>query len=115
MQPSSPLTKPARWPRFDTHVAVALRFPAQDNGLPTEESLNKLREVEDRVAAAMGQDGEVVAHETSGGIRTLHAYVDGATSVADTVATGVASSGDLTGATKVTYDPAFDGVAHLRP
>jgi hypothetical protein len=37
------------------------------------------------VAAAMGQDGEVVAHETSGGIRTLHAYVDGATSVADTV------------------------------
>jgi hypothetical protein len=68
-----------------------------------------------RVAATMGQDGEVVAHQTSGGIRTLHAYVDGATSAADTVATGIASSGDLTGTTKVTYDPAFDGVAHLRP
>ncbi len=104
--------KPARWPRFDTHVAVTLSYPAQDNGLPTDESLTQLRDIEDRIVPALGADGDLVAHETSDGKRTLHIYVDGATGAA----TAVESGGDppLKVSTKVTYDPAFEGVAHLR-
>jgi hypothetical protein len=104
----------ARWPRFDTHVGVVLPFAARPNGLPTDESLTQLREVEDRVIEAVGTDGEVVGHETTGGTRQLHVYVDGTTAAADAV-TRVATAGPFRARTKVTYDPEFATVAHLSP
>jgi len=106
--------KPARWPRLDTHVAVTLRFAARDNGLPTEESLEELRDIEDRIIDAVGRDGEVVAHETSGGVRTIHVYVDGATGAGNAAVAGTAAAGSLRPTTKVTYDPSFSRVGHLR-
>ncbi len=105
--------KAARWPRFDTHVAVTLRFAAQENGLPTDESLAQLRDVEDRIADALCADGEVVAHQTSAGTRTLHVYVDGWTTAADTVIK-VVTVGPLRTTIKATYDPGLDRVGHLR-
>jgi hypothetical protein len=104
----------ARWPRFDTHVAVTMSFAKRDNGLPTDESLTQLREVEDRVEAAVGGDGVLVGHETCDGSRTIHVYVDGATRASDAVV-GAARSGPLTAKTDITYDPALDRVRHLRP
>jgi hypothetical protein len=105
--------KPARFPRYDTHVAVILDYPAQDNGYPTDEALTRLREVEDGIVDSIGEDGSVLAHETCDGIRTLHIYVDGGTSAAETVAS-VARSGPLPVRVQAAYDPKLDGVSHLR-
>jgi hypothetical protein len=105
--------KGARWPRFDTHVAVKMGFPARENGLPTEESLALLRRHEDSIAAAVGDDGEVVAHETCEGVRTLHVYVDGTTDAA-WVAAETARSGPYDGRAEINYDPRFARVDHLR-
>jgi hypothetical protein len=104
----------ARWPRFDTHVAATAKFPAQNTGLPTDGSLTRLRDLEDRIEAALGADGVVIGHETCAGVRTIHVYVDGVTQAADAVA-GAARSGPLGAKTGVTYDPAFERVRHLRP
>lgn len=104
----------ARWPRFDTHVGVTTSFDKRDNGLPTEESLARLRELEDRIDAVLGRDGITVAHETCAGSRTIHVYVDGATRASDAV-TDAARSGPLSVKTDVTYDPALERVRHLRP
>ena len=105
--------KAARWPRFDTHVAVSTGYPAGESGLPDGETLARLRDHEDAVAAAVGGDGEIVAHETCEGVRTLHVYVDGGTPAAE-AATAVARSGPYDGAAEVTYDPRYELVAHLR-
>jgi hypothetical protein len=104
----------ARWPRFDTYIGITSSFAKRDNGLPTDESLDLLRELEDRVEAVLGGDGVVVGHETCDGSRTIHVYVDGATQASGAV-TGAAGSGPLTVRTDVTYDPALDRVRHLRP
>jgi hypothetical protein len=105
--------KGARWPRFDTHIAVKVGFPARENGLPTEESLALLRHHEDAIAAAVGGDGEVVAHETCEGVRTLHVYVDGTTDAA-MVAAETARNGPYDGRAEINYDPRFARVDHLR-
>jgi hypothetical protein len=103
----------ARWPRFDTHIAVTAKFPARDNGFPTEESLDLLREMEDRVETVLSGDGVVVGHETCDGSRTIHVYVDGATQASDAVADAV-RSGPLRAKADVTYDPGFERLSHLR-
>jgi hypothetical protein len=105
--------KGARWPRFDTHVAVKVGFPARENGLPIEEALALLRDHEDSIAAAVGDDGEVVAHETCEGLRTLHVYVDGTTPAA-MVAAETARNGPYDGRAEINYDPRFARVDHLR-
>jgi hypothetical protein len=107
--------KSVRWPRFDAHIAVTARFPAQPNGLPTDESLAHLRDLEDRVEAVLPPDGEVVAHETADGVRTLHVYADGTTPAVDAVSAVATSFGPLRTAVSVTHDPGFERVAHLRP
>ena len=107
--------RPARWPRFDTHVAVELRFHARDTGLPTDEALTQLRTVEDQIEAAVGTDGTVVAHETVAGRRTLHVYVDGATGAVDSTRRAALRDNPLKTRVKVSHDPGLDQVAHLRP
>lgn len=104
----------ARWPRFDTHVSVSLQYPARDNGLPTDESLTRLREAEDRGSAVLADHGTLVAHETSNGLRTLHFYVDGP-DTAKAVADAVRTATSLRVTEKTTYDPALEQVGHLRP
>ena len=105
--------KAARWPRFDTHVAVRVGYPTGVSGLPDDEALARLRDHEDAVMAAVGGHGEVVAHETYEGVRTLHVYVDGGTSAAEE-ATVAARGGPYEGAAEVTYDPRYERVSHLR-
>lgn len=104
-----------RWPRFDTHVAVTLPYAGDDGtGLPTEEALEALRAFEDGpLEGALHGNGELVAQETTGGRRTLHYYVDGASAAAD--ALRAAAAGWTSGRPKLKqrHDPAFEGVAHL--
>jgi hypothetical protein len=101
----------ARWPRFDTHVALALPFADRGNGLPTDEALDALRAFEDSLVPTLGGDGDLLAHETGKGVRTLHYYVDGATDLPVYLA-DAASSWRRGRATK-TYDPQLAGIRHL--
>lgn len=72
--------RPLRWidyPIFDLHTEVRLTYDDQrDDGLPTLESLNLLRGIEDDISAALGTRGILVAHETAAGTRLLHYYSD---------------------------------------
>jgi hypothetical protein len=108
--------KSVRWPRFDTHVAVVLPYRlVNDVGLPFEDSLEALREFEDRLTAAVGRDGELVAHETAEGRRTLHFYADPATDAVSTIEGAGSGWPEGRASVKRAYDPGFERVRHLRP
>jgi hypothetical protein len=108
--------KSARWPRFDTHAAIALPYRAANaGGLPIGASLDALRAFEDRLGAALGSDGRIVAHETSEGHRTLHAYVDSATDRIAVIETALPDWAEGRATLQHSYDPRLDNVAHLRP
>ncbi|ARC57603.1 hypothetical protein AS850_11025 [Frondihabitans sp. 762G35] len=71
--------RPLRWidhPLLDQHASVTLRFDPDDGGMPTPDSLDRLRDHEDRLMEAIGGRGLLLAHETGAGRRTLHVYVD---------------------------------------
>jgi hypothetical protein len=106
---------PVRFPRFDTHLAVMLPFrEANDGGLPLDGSLQALRDFEDELTAAIGADGDLLAHETTRGVRTLHFYVDGTTSAAAVVEERLPGWREGRPSLRTAYDPGLDGVAHLR-
>jgi hypothetical protein len=104
----------ARWPQYDTHVAVVLPYRvANEGGLPVDASLTALREFEDRLTALLDVNGELVAHESSGGRRTLHYYVDGAGDAVRTIRDSLSEWREGRGKANDSYDPEFAGVAHL--
>ena len=109
----SPL-HPVMAPHLDTYVSVAVPYPAQSDGLPGSEALELLRVFEHRLGARLGNEGQVVAHLSTGGVRTLHVYVDSTADVLPTVKE-VARSWEHG---KVTVhdmlDPGWQAVAHLR-
>ena len=71
--PLHPLTAPD----LDNYVAVSLPYSHRTaDGLPDEGSLEPLREFEGRLERWLGGPGQVVAHLSSAGTRTLHLYVD---------------------------------------
>ena len=106
--------RPARWPRFDTHVEVRVAYPDRDHdGLPGPASVPVLRDRQDRLTTAAGADGELVAHETGAGRRRLHFYVDGATDAAVRLRGAAAEWAPEPAGTDSRYDPEFRRVAHL--
>ena len=53
----------ARWPRFDLHAPVRLRYQRYNDGLlPVDESLTALRAFEDELSAAIAINGALVEH-----------------------------------------------------
>ncbi|MHC6221740.1 DUF695 domain-containing protein [Arthrobacter sp. MMS24-S77] len=72
--------RPLRWidyPIFDLHTEVRLAYEdKRDDGLPTADSLDVLRGIEDDISGALGVRGILVAHETAAGERLLHYYSD---------------------------------------
>lgn len=107
--------KPARWPRFDTHVRIDVSYRGpRENGFPQDDSLAALRAFEDRLAETVGADGEVVAHETSQGRRTFHVYVDGMTKAADAVKRLLPQWREAKAAVATSFDPSWEDIAHLR-
>lgn len=101
-------------PHLDTHVAVSVPYSdVTDAGFPGSGSLDELRRFEDHLTERLGGSGRLVAHETSGGARLLHYYVDGATpAVAQLEA---AARGWEQGRARVqaTDDPGWQAVRHL--
>jgi hypothetical protein len=109
--PLHPLTAP----HLDTYVAVAVPYADRtEGGLPGSTALEDLRGLEHRLGARLGNDGQVVAHLSTGGVRTLHLYVDSTADLVPTVKQ-VARSWDQ-GKVSVhdMHDPAWQAVAHLR-
>jgi hypothetical protein len=105
---------PVRFPRFDTHVAVTLPFRENnDGGLPLDGSLTALRAFEDALTGALGGDGDLLAHETTRGVRVLHYYVDGSAGATALIEGRVASWPEGRAQAKASYDPALEGVSHL--
>jgi hypothetical protein len=102
-------------PNLDTYVGVTLPYSHRtDDGLPDEGSLEPLRLFQDRLENELGPSGQVVAHLSNGGTRTLHAYVDSTAGVLPTVK-GLAKSWDQGKATvHDMYDPGWNAVQHLR-
>ena len=91
----------------------ALPCPAQR--APDRSGLTELRDLEDRIESVLPPDGEVIAHETTGGVRTIHVYADSTTDKADAVSSVAEAFRPLKTTVAVTADPAYEGVAHLRP
>jgi hypothetical protein len=108
--PLHPLTAP----HLDTYVSVAVPYRDQTDGLPGSEALESLRVLEHRLGARLGNDGQVVAHLSTGGVRTFHLYVDSTAGMLPTIK-DVAHSWDQG---KVTvhdmHDPGWQAVGHLR-
>jgi hypothetical protein len=102
-------------PNLDTYVSVTLPFSRRtDDGLPDEGSLEPLRDFEARLESELGTSGQVVAHLSNAGTRTLHVYVDSTAGVLPRVK-ALAKSWDQ-GRTSVhdMYDPGWRAVEHLR-
>ena len=102
-------------PNLDTYVAVVLPFRHRtDDGLPDQGSLEPLAEFEHRLDRELGVSGQVVAHMSNAGVRTLHVYVDSAAEVLPKVK-GLARSWDQGSATVHDMsDPGWSAVSHLR-
>jgi hypothetical protein len=65
---------PARWPEYDHHVTVVLRYaPHWRTGLPKPKELTRLQDFEDRMIESLGDLGALVATETTDMHRTIHA------------------------------------------
>lgn len=72
--------RPLRWidhPLLDLHSEIHVPFASRrDDGLPTTEALDYLREYEDEFVDEMGVRGMLLAHETFDGQRVFHVYTD---------------------------------------
>lgn len=111
----SPL-HPLFGPMFTRHVAAHVPYAARsDAGLPDGPSLDALRDLEDQLEAAIGDQGVVVAHESSAGVRTFHAYLDPDADATDRVVALLDPWPDGDVRIKVTDgDPGWENVRHLR-
>src|SRR5919108_3956080 len=62
---------PSRWPEYDHHVTVVLRYaPHWRTGLPKPKELTRLQDFEDRMIESLGDLGALVATETTDMRRT---------------------------------------------
>lgn len=108
--PLHPLTAP----HLDTYVSVAVPYRDQSDGLPGSEALESLRVLEHRLGARLGNDGQVVAHLSTGGVRTLHLYVDSTADMLPTIKDVARSWDQGKVAVHDMHDPGWQAVGHLR-
>lgn len=109
--PLHPLTAP----QLTVHVAMAVQYAdLTDAGLPGPGSLEPLRELEDRLSATLGADGRVVAHESSAGLRVVHAYADSDSDAAQRARSTSWGWDQGRVEVMVSDDPGWESVAHLR-
>jgi hypothetical protein len=110
---ASPL-RSARWPRFDLYVPITLPYQRYNEGqFPVDESLTALRAFEDELSAAIATNGALVAHETSGRLRTLHFYVDSQTNARAELESHLPGWREGRASMEPRLDPAFEQVRHL--
>lgn len=106
---------PVQAPHHDEHVAVRVPFlDVTPDGWPGPGSLDRLRAFEDHLAELVRESGQLVAVETSGGVRTLHFYVDSTTPASAQLQVGTAGwdQGSIT--VSALNDPSWDAVKSFR-
>jgi hypothetical protein len=109
--PLHPLTAP----HLDTYVAVVLPYAHRTvDGLPDEGSLEPLRAFESRLESRLGTAGQVVAHLSNDGTRTLHVYVDSTAALLPAVKDLARSWDQGTANVHEMRDPGWTAVTHLR-
>lgn len=102
-------------PELDVYVLVTLPFGQRtESGLPAPESAASLDAFEKQLNGALESKGQVVAHDSAGGVRRLHVYVDGTTSGAELVQAAAKMWREGSAKTAVEYDPGWSAVQHLR-
>ncbi|WP_018155424.1 DUF695 domain-containing protein [Demetria terragena] len=104
----------AQWPLLDRYARVEAQYSDQEpNGLPNAKGQATLERLQGDLDEAVGEQGRVVGHETTGGLRALHVYVDSRSGALAAVRE-VAKRWD--GKARVTdeYDPGWSAVQHLR-
>jgi hypothetical protein len=101
-------------PHLDTYVAVVVPFTDRTvDGLPDDGSLKPLRDFEDHLNTRLGDSGRIVAHETHGGVRTLHLYVDGSTPAVEQLRPAIAGWDQGQVGLTAAPDPGWQHVQHL--
>jgi hypothetical protein len=109
--PLHPLTAP----HLDTYVAVSLPYSDHsDGGLPGPDSLDALRWFEERLESELGTSGQIVAHLSNDGVRTLHLYVDSTTGALSTVNQAARAWDQGRASVHDMHDPGWNAVSHLR-
>lgn len=103
-----------RRPHLDTHAAVSIGYPVvRDDGLPEADMLDELRRFEDHLTERLGGSGNLLAHETSAGTRTLHYYVDGTTPAGAQLKAAVTGWPHGRVTVTIASDPGWRNVSHL--
>ncbi|WP_370893269.1 hypothetical protein [Janibacter sp. GXQ6167] len=99
--------------RFDTYASVEVRYGrGRRAGLPGRGDLKALTALHDRLDHALGDDGRVVAHQSSAGVRIIHLFIDGCTDAAERLGAVVASERSAE-VSAVVADPGWSRVRHL--
>jgi len=110
----SPL-HPMTAPHLDTYLAVTLPYTDRsDEGLPGLESLDALRWIEEQLEGVLGTSGQIVAHLSTAGVRTLHVYVDSTADLLPTVKQLIRSWDQGSATVHEMPDPGWTAVTHLR-
>jgi len=78
-----------------------------------DDSLTALRAFEDELSAAIATNGALVAHETSGGLRTMHFYVDSQTNALAEIESHLTRWREGRASIEPQLDPAFEHIRHL--
>lgn len=101
-------------PAFDRHVLVQLPFTDRtDAGWPGDRSRAALQDLEQQLEQRLAASGRLVAHESAGGVRLWHVYVDSTGPGVEIVRTTVAAWRDGDPVVQEHYDPTWQGIAHL--
>ena len=109
------LLHPVTAPHLDTYVAVTLPYATTlEDGLPDEQAAALLQAFQERLSQSLGTSGEVVAHLSTGGVRTLHLYVDSTAGLQPEIKRIAKSWEHGRSSVHEMHDPGWDGVAHLR-
>lgn len=102
-------------PHLGVHVAVMLSYRDHTpEGMPEDGSLDALRRLEDQLAATLGRDGRIVAHQSSAGVRVLHVYTDETSDAVDRIRAAAATWTEGDAQVQAMADPAWESVSHLR-
>ena len=109
------LLRPSTAPHLDTYVSVALPYRGRDaQGLPDESSVAALEQLQQRLTDSLGTSGEIVAHLSTGGVRTVHLYTDSTAATVPALKQVARSWGEGRAAVHEMRDPGWEAVAHLR-
>ena len=104
-------------PLCDTYVAIALTYPTNDDGLPSDDRITAaIQGLQADCVTALGGDGPHVAlvgHELVAGRATVHIYVDGLTTDPKQVKPILTGWEHGVARLHTAADPAWRGVGHL--